>query len=413
MAVLTPGRHVAALNPGSSTLKLDLYRVEAAGRAPGAASLVHRAGGLVDRLGRAEAALRLTPAGGAETREPWPDVAPPEAARRALDRLAAVLGPGQAIAAIGCRVVHGGARFTRPVRVTAEVIEAVRALAPLAPLHNALDADVLAACLERSGETPVVAVFDTAFHHTLPEVAWRYALPRDLADAHGLRRYGFHGIAHRHVADRLRAELGPERSARCVTCHLGNGASLAAVRDGRSVETTMGLTPMEGLVMGTRSGDLDPGIVLHLQRALRHSPEEVEDLLNRRSGLLGLSGRSADVRDLERAARSGDARADLALEIFAYRAAKAVAGCAVALDGLDALAFSGGIGEHSASVRGRIARRLRLLGVRLDEARNGAATAGREPAAIGDPVSAVAVWVVPADENLQIARETSALLATA
>jgi acetate kinase len=407
MAVLSPGAHVAALNPGSSTLKVDLYRLD------GGAALTHRAGGLVDRLGTPDAELRLTAADSAETRQPWAGVSAPDAARRALDELAALLGPGEALAAIGCRVVHGGARFTAPTRVTTDVIDGVRALAPLAPLHNALDADVLAACLARPGDTPVVAVFDTAFHHTLPEVAWRYALPRELADAHGLRRYGFHGIAHRHVAERLREQLGPGKSARCVTCHLGNGASLAAIRDGRSVDTTMGLTPMEGLVMGTRSGDVDPGLVLHLQRALRHSPEEVEDILNKRSGLLGLSGRSADVRDLERAAAGGDARAELALEVFAYRAAKAVAGCAVALDGLDAIAFSGGIGEHSAGVRARIVGRLGVLNVKLDEARNAAATAGREPTGISDASSAVQVWAIPADENLEIARETCALLAGA
>lgn len=399
--------NVLALNPGSSTLKFDLYRAGAGG----ARDLARRAGGLVDRLGTARAELVLS-AAGRVTREPVAEASAAGAAEVVLARVSALVASsadGEAIDAVGCRVVHGGDRFVAATRVTPEVVAAVRALGALAPLHNPLDADVLGACLRRAPEAPVVAVFDTAFHRTLPEVARLYALPRELAERHALRRYGFHGIAHGQVSARLVAALGDRGGdSRGVTCHLGNGASLCAVRGGRSVDTTMGLTPMEGLVMGTRAGDVDPGLVLHLLRAVGRTADEVDDLLNRQSGLLGLSGRSGDVRDLEQAAFAGDARAELALEVFAYRAAKGIGAYAAALEGLDAVAFSGGIGEHSAGVRRRICRRLMFLGLQLDEARNAAAS-GTDLFRVSADGAPVQVWVIPADENREIARETAAL----
>jgi acetate kinase len=396
---------ILALNPGSATLKFDLYRVTTAAGGTAATGLARRAGGIVDRLGSERAELRLDVEGEQHPREPVGGMTAARAAGLVLERLRPLVGP-PGLGAIGCRVVHGGSRFARATRVTPEIVEAVRGLGALAPLHNPLDADVLDACMDRGRTTPVVAIFDTAFHQTLPEVAWRYAIPRDLADRLGLRRYGFHGIAHRQVSEHLLARLPWSATpSRCVTCHLGNGASLCAVLGGRSVDTTMGVTPMEGLVMGTRSGDVDPGLVLHLIRAGGKTPDEVDEILNRRSGLLGLSGRTADVRDLEQAAGQGDGGAELALEVFAYRAGKAIGACAVALGGLDAIAFSGGIGEHSTSMRERICRRLGFLGVHLDAARN-ASAGGREPARITRDDSAVQAWVIPADENVQIARET-------
>lgn len=403
--------NVLALNPGSSTLKFDLYRAPAG--SAGLPALTHRAGGLVDRLGTARAELALGAAGQGTSREAAAGTSASGAAELVLARVGALVAAGaggEAIDAIGCRVVHGGDRFTAATRVTPEVVAAIRALGVLAPLHNPLDADVLDACLRHLPAAPVVAVFDTAFHRTLPEVARLYAIPRDLAERDGLRRYGFHGIAHGQVSARLVAALGDRgEDSRVVTCHLGNGASLCAVRGGRSVDTTMGLTPMEGLVMGTRAGDVDPGLVLHLLRAGGRTADEVDDLLNRHSGLLGLSGRSGDVRDLEQAALEGDPRAELALEIFAYRAAKGIGAYAAVLEGLDAVAFSGGIGERSAGMRRRICRRLAFLGLRLDEVRNAAAP-GPGPLRVSADGAAVQAWVIPVDENLEIARETMALV---
>ncbi|HVQ75116.1 MAG TPA: acetate/propionate family kinase [Candidatus Binatia bacterium] len=404
--------NILSLNAGSSTLKFDLYAVDEP-RPAGGGDLARRAGGVVERLGTPEAALVVTGPDGPPRSEPVPGASAARATALVLDRLGAMAGGGSGgpvVDAIGCRVVHGGDRFSEATVVTADVVAAVRDLGALAPLHNPLDADVLEACRRREPPVPVVAVFDTAFHRSLPEVARLYAVPLDLAGEHKLRRYGFHGIAHGQVSAQLLTLLGVRGAAsRAVTCHLGNGASLCAVRGGRSVDTTMGLTPMEGLVMGTRSGDVDPGLVLHLLRALGKTADEVDDLLNRKSGLLGLSGRSADVRDLERAAAGGDARAELALDVFAYRAAKGVGAYAAALEGLDAIAFSGGIGEHSAGMRRRICRRLSFLGLGLDDARNVQALAAR-PTRISADGARVEAWVIPADENAEIARETRGIL---
>jgi acetate kinase len=255
-------------------------------------------------------------------------------------------------------------------------------------------------------QIPAGAVFDTAFHRTMPDVAGLYAIPRDLAERHALRRYGFHGIPHRYVSRRLLRCLGRLEAAGTlmITCHLGNGASVCADRDGKCVDTSMGLTPTEGLVMGTRSGDIDPGLVLHLMTALNLPATEVDELLNRRSGMLGLSGKSGDVRELLRAAQSGDARAELALECFAYRARKYIGAYAAALGGVDAVAFTAGIGERSPDMRQRICRGLEFLGIRLDAVANEKAT-GDEARRISTDGAAAQVWVVPTDEEAQIARE--------
>lgn len=314
------------------------------------------------------------------------------------------------IVAVGCRVVHGGARFSEATTVTPDVLAEIRALGPLAPLHNPPAADVLDACLRTLPGVPIVAVFDTAFHQTLPPLARTYALPREICETHGLRRFGFHGIAHRQVSETLRGILAKQGApaSRLVTCHLGSGASLCAIRDGRSVDTSMGLTPLEGLVMATRSGDVDPGLLLFLLNHANLSPAQLDDLLNQQSGLKGVSDRSGDVRELEERAQNGDAPAQLALDLFAYRAAKTLGAYAVALEGLDAVAFSGGIGEHDDAMRVRICRRLAFLGLRLDAARNAAATTTGAPNAvcISADDSRIGVWVVPANENRQIARET-------
>jgi len=309
--------------------------------------------------------------------------------------------------AIGYRVVHGGSRFGGPARITPEVLEAIRALGDWAPLHNPIDLAVIEAA---SKQAPGVAVFDTAFHRTLPEVAWRYALPAEVGADAELRRYGFHGIAHRYASTRLLQCLGwSVPGTRLISCHLGGGASLCAVRDGRSVDTSMGLTPLEGLVMSTRSGDVDPSLVLHLIRKRGMSAADVEELLFKKSGLLGISGQSDDIRDLEPAAARGDRRAALALEVQAYHVRKYIGAYASALRGLDALALSGALAENSAALRGRVLSGLEFLGIRLDAARNRDAGPAA-PSRISADDSAVPVWVVPVDEERQIAREVAKLL---
>lgn len=316
------------------------------------------------------------------------------------------------IDAVGHRVVHGGALFTQPTRITPGVLDGLRGLRELDPLHNPPEVALIEAAQRLLPGAPTVAVFDTAFHRTLPEAAWRYALPRDLSDKLHLRRYGFHGISHVYVSGRLLQCLGRAApGTRLVTCHLGSGASVCAVRDGLSVDTSMGMTPLEGLVMGTRSGDIDPGLLLYLLRSQGMTTEAVDDLLNHKSGLLGLSGQSSDVRELSQAAQTGDAHASLALDIFAYRVCKYIGAYAAALEGVDAVAFTGGIGEHSPDLRSRICRRLAFLGLRLDDARNEAARPDA-PTRISVDNASVQAWVIPTDEERQIARETRALLAS-
>jgi acetate kinase len=310
------------------------------------------------------------------------------------------------IDAVGVRVVHGGSRFESPTIVDDDVLAEIRNLAELAPLHNPLAAGVIEEVRGALRGVPIVAVFDTAFHRTLPPVAFTYAVPSEL----GVRRYGFHGISHSYVSKRLHAlnvalNGGSRLSIRLIVAHLGNGASVCAIRDGRSVDTSMGFTPMEGLVMGTRAGDLDPGVILYLLR--KGMPEaDLDDLLNHRCGLRGVSETSGDVRELESAAAAGDARASLALDLFAYRAAGYIASYCAAIDGVDAIAFTAGIGEHSASMRKRICGRLAFLGVALDEGANNAASKEERRISSGS----VAVWVIPTNEELEIARGTYARL---
>jgi acetate kinase len=252
----------------------------------------------------------------------------------------------------------------------------------------------------------VIAVFDTAFHQTLPPVAYTYALPVELSAQYKLRRYGFHGISHAYVSARLIELLGRgAQGTKIIACHLGSGASVCAVRDGQSIDTSMGLTPLEGLVMGTRSGDVDPGLVLYLIRTAGMSANEVDSLLNNQSGLRGLSGLSADVRDLEQAERAGDKNAELALEVFAYHARKYIGAYLAAMNGADAIIFTGGIGENSPAVRAAICAGLSWLGIELDPERNSAHTAAREGPISADS-SRVAVYVIPTNEELLIARDT-------
>jgi acetate kinase len=298
----------------------------------------------------------------------------------------------QPIDAVGVRVVHGGSRFENPAIVDDDVLAEIRKLSELAPLHNPLAVRVIEE-VRRELSVPIVAVFDTAFHQTLPPVAFTYAVPPEL----GIRRYGFHGISYAYVSKRL-ADLGA--GAKLIIAHLGNGASVCAIRDGRSVDTSMGFTPMEGLVMGTRAGDLDPGAILYLLRNGK-SEADLDDLLNHRCGLRGVTGTSGDVRELETA---GDAKAELALDLFAYRVSKYIAAYCAALNGVDAIAFTAGIGEHSSSMRKRICDRLSFLGVALDDAANEAMRKDERRISSGR----VDVWVIPTNEELEIARASFA-----
>jgi acetate kinase len=296
---------------------------------------------------------------------------------------------GGDVAAVGVRVVHGGSRFETPAIVDDAVLAEISKLSALAPLHNPLAVKAIEEVRRERNGVPIVAVFDTAFHRTIPPFASTYAIPQDL----GIRRYGFHGISYSYVSKRLDSL---DAGDKLIVAHLGNGASVCAIRGGCSVDTSMGFTPMEGLVMGTRAGDLDPGAILYL---LHKGATDLDDLLNHRSGLRGLSGISGDVRELE---ASSDSNAELALDVFAYRTAKYIASYCAALNGIDAIAFTGGIGEHSASMRQRICARLTFLDITLDDAANRAARTDERRISAGR----VGVWVIPTNEEVEIARAT-------
>jgi acetate kinase len=313
------------------------------------------------------------------------------------------------VAGVGHRVVHGGRRFAASVPIDEDVLAALQDLTDLAPLHLPANLAGITAAREQLPRLTHVAVFDTAFHQTMPPVAYRYAVPTEWYEQHHVRRYGFHGTSHRYVSARA-AELldRPLASLAMVTLHLGNGCSAAAVRGGESIDTTMGLTPLEGLVMGTRSGDVDPGVLGYVADRLGLDLPGLLDELNTRSGLLGLSGLSNDMRTLGAAAEDGSADAALAIEIFCYRVAKSVGALAVALGRLDAVVFTGGIGEKDATVRGAVVRHLGVLGVQEDPAANeehGRNSGGR----ISGADSRVVALVVPTDEELVIARDTAEL----
>jgi acetate kinase len=306
---------------------------------------------------------------------------------------------GRRLIAVGHRVVHGGRTFAGPALITPEVVHAMQALVPLAPLHQPSCLAAIRAVSTSLPALPQVACFDTAFHRTMPEVARRFAIPRALHDE-GIERYGFHGLSYSYIATRLKT-LAPA-ATRVVIAHLGAGASLCALQAGKSIDTTMGLTALDGLPMGTRCGAIDPGVLLYLLQEKRLTPAALEDLLYHQSGLLGVSGQSADMRELE-ASQTPSARE--AIDLFAYQIARQTALMAHALSGLDALIFTAGIGEHASTLRAAVCTRLAWLGVSLDPA-----IAPRGETLISPPASPVAVWVIPTDEEAVIARETAALV---
>jgi acetate kinase len=365
-------------------------------------------GGLADKVGTPAAVLQIRRGQEAAVEESLPDGSHHAVIARILDHLD---DAGHAdLTGAGHRVVHGGERFSASALIDDEVIAAIRSFAELAPLHNPANlAGIEAVSAARPGLAQV-AVFDTAFHQTMPASAFRYAVPEQWYTRYGVRRYGFHGTSHRYVSERAAALLGRLPSElRLVTAHLGNGCSAAAIRDGVSVDTTMGLTPMEGLVMGTRSGDVDPGLLGYLAGPTGQTLSELTEALDTRSGLLGLSGVSNDMRTVQTAAAQGEERAQLALEVFVHRLAKAIAGLVTSLDRLDALVFTGGIGENSALVRGLVLARLGFLGLAEDSGAN--ATHGRSTGGRISRLGPVQALVVPTDEELMIAHDTARLVA--
>jgi acetate kinase len=359
-------RGILVVNAGSSSIKFAMFE---AGEAGGVPSLLH--GGQVDRLDEVLA---------------W------------LDSVAGEID----LAAAGHRVVHGGDAFSKPVLIDPSVIARLEALIPLAPLHQPQNIEAIRALARSRPTLRQVACFDTAFHAGQPELARRLAVPRELHDA-GIKRYGFHGLSYEYVASVLPKYLGDNAGGRVVVAHLGNGASMCAIREGRSVATTMGFTPLDGLVMGTRCGLMDPGVILHLLEEKHMTPAQITDLLYRRSGLLGVSGISSDMRTL---LDSSDARAREAVELFVYRISRELGSLAAALGGLDALVFTGGIGAHSPVIRSLACRAASWLGVELDESANHAHGPG-----ISTPRSRASAWVIPTNEELMIARHVQDVIA--
>jgi acetate kinase len=399
--VSRPGGLVLVLNSGSSSVKFALVRTGSGERLMA---------GMAERLGTPEALLRVQRFPAPAVDERLPDGTHRAVVARVLEHATAALNGGVRLLGAGHRVVHGGEQFSSSILVTDAVIAALRSVSHLAPLHNPANLAGIEAVRAVLPELPQVAVFDTAFHQTMPPYAFRYAVPEEWYRNYGVRRYGFHGTSHRFVSERAATMLGrPLRELRLVTAHLGNGCSASAVRDGASVDTTMGLTPLEGLVMGTRSGDVDPGLLGYMAERTGMSIDKLTHALNVDSGLVGLAGVGNDMRTVVAAAADGNERALLALEVFVYRLAKAIAALVVALERLDALVFTGGVGENSAVVRSLVLSRLGFLGLAPDAEANadhGRHTGGR--VSLAGPVVAL---VVPTDEELMIARDTVHVIA--
>jgi acetate kinase len=391
--------NVLTINCGSSSLKMRLCTV-------GPSGVSTLAGGAVEAIGP-NAVATFQSGDEVQTRSP----VAAEDYRTALRALLQLLPDGarRSIGAVGHRVVQGGA-FTQPALIDDEVVRAIEAGQRLAPLHNRPSLDGIVASREELPDVPMVAVFDTTFHSTLPQYASQYALPQELTLKHGLRRYGYHGIAHRSMTERFAEVAGASAdSVSLITLQLGNGCSATAVRDGVSVDTSMGFTPLEGLIMGTRPGDLDPGALTYLLREAVVSAGELDDILNHRSGLLGISGSSGDMATLLAEEAQGHPRAHDAIEMFCYRVRKYIGAYIAVLGRVDSIVFGGGIGERSPEIRRRVCEPLEPLGVRLDGGRNAALTDAEGRFSTDD--SGIAAWVIPSDEEHIIARDTFDLLA--
>ena len=394
--------NILVINAGSSSLKYQLLN-------PDTQEVLAK--GLCERIG-IDGKFTYKPAGKDPIKDA--DVAMPthsEAIQTVLHALVdeknGVISSMKEIDAVGHRVVHGGEKFAQSVLITDEVMAAIEECNPLAPLHNPANIIGIKACQELMPGTPMVAVFDTAFHQTMPPVAYTYALPYEYYEQDKVRRYGFHGTSHKYVSQRAAAMLGkPIEELKLISCHLGNGSSITAIDGGKSVDTSMGFTPLAGLPMGTRSGDLDAGILEYLMHKHGCNIDEMLNVLNKKSGVLGISGVSSDFRDLESAAPQGNQRAQLALDVFDYSVKKFIGSYAAAMGGVDAIIFTAGVGENGPDTRANVVSGLEFMGVKIDPEKNN--TRGKEVDVATDD-SKVRILVIPTNEELMIAMDTAAI----
>jgi acetate kinase len=396
---------ILVINSGSSSIKYRLFDM---------AAKTVLASGVLEQIGEAES--RLTQhtrnmQGEMDAIEKTAAVADHQAGFELIGTVmgeSGVLRDISELSGIGHRVVHGGEKFTQPTLINKKVIDTIRQLIPLAPLHNPANLLGIEVVMQSAPQVPQVAVFDTAFHQSIPEHAFRYAIPQNLYEKHHVRRYGFHGTSHHYVAKQAARLMGrPLKTLNLITLHLGNGASAAAVKGGKSIDTSMGMTPLEGLIMGTRSGDIDPAIIFYLGRQTGLGRDAVESILNKDSGLKGICGVN-DMREIEELARAGNSRAALAIEMVCHRIKKYIGGYAAVLGRLDALIFTAGIGENSALIRARSCRGLSHLGVKLDSDKN--RRKSKKAFEIQAPGSSAKIFVIPTNEELEIAEQTIACI---
>jgi acetate kinase len=394
---------VLVINCGSSSLKyqlIDMSNEEVLAK------------GLAERIGIEGARVKHKPTGKEEVLIEKPMSDHKKAIEIVLNALVdsdhGAISSMDEINAVGHRVVHGGEKFSESVIIDDNVLKAIEECSELAPLHNPPNIMGIKACQELMPNTPMVAVFDTAFHQTMPESSYIYPIPYEMYEKYGIRRYGFHGTSHKYVANRAADMLGKDiKDLKIVTCHLGNGASVAAVKNGKSIETSMGFTPLEGLAMGTRSGDIDPAIIVYLMEKENMTIDEVNTMLNKKSGVLGISGVSSDFRDIEGAASEGNHRAQLALEKFNMRVKKYIGAYSAIMDGIDVLVFTAGLGENSSETRQEICKGLEFIGIDIDESNNN--VRGKETE-LNKKESKVKILLVPTNEELMIARDTKSLV---
>ena len=395
--------NILVINAGSSSLKYQLFDMD---------TKEIKAKGLCERIGIDGKFTYKPQLEGKETLNAI-DVAMPthsEAIQAVLNALVdeknGVVASMKEIDAVGHRVLHGGQKFSESVLINEPVIEAIKECIPLGPLHNPANLMGIEACAAVMPGVPQVAVFDTAFHQSMPKSSYMYAIPYEMYEKYGIRRYGFHGTSHRYVSGQAAELLGGAEGTKIITCHLGNGSSMAAVKDGKCFDTSMGLTPLEGVPMGTRSGSIDPAIVEVIANNEGMTPSQVLNVLNKKSGVMGLSGVSSDFRDLDNAAAEGNERAQLALDVFAYSVKKYIGSYAAALGGCDAIVFTAGLGENSPEMRAKIASGLEYMGIEIDAEKN----AKRGTVDITGANSKVKVFVIPTNEELVIAMDTEAIV---
>jgi acetate kinase len=395
---------ILVVNCGSSSLKYQLIDM---------ANERALAQGLVERIGIEGSILTQKVEGREKYIIKQPMASHKEAIKLVLEALVdttnGVIKDMSEISAVGHRVVHGGEKYSNSVLIDDVVMKALDECAKLAPLHNPPNIIGINACKELMPNTPMVAVFDTAFHQTIPEVAYIYPLPYELYTEHGIRKYGFHGTSHRYVASAAAQMMGKAiEDLKIITCHLGNGASIAAIQNGKSIETSMGFTPLEGIAMGTRSGSIDPAIITFLMKELDYSIDQVNDLINKKSGVYGISGVSSDFRDIEDAAwKEGNDRAQLSLDVFYYKVKKFIGSYAAVMNGVDCVVFTAGLGENSPEMREAVCKDMEYLGVKIDLSKNNVRGKAVDLTAEG---ASTKVFIIPTNEELMIARDAKEIV---